>query len=182
MGHDLADDLEHLVTHLVPVAVVELLEVVDVGHDQGEGFSQCLCFLDCLAKANIEGTAIGNLGEAVGQTLFPDILQVIAKIGNLLCRAVDRLGQLVVALRHVPDFFRERGDQAPHDVLALIFFQIAADAGQPFAMLLAVTSGFTKAGEDLSDGSCNPMARNQYLIPRFVHIEVLAVEPQAEFL
>src|SRR6185295_11838097 len=76
VAHRLAEDVregaQYLVAGLVAEAVVDLLEVVQVGQDEREGAAEALGAADLARERVLELTAVGKLGEAVGTRLARD--------------------------------------------------------------------------------------------------------------
>jgi hypothetical protein len=58
---------EHLVASDVAMGIVEVLEVIDVGHDERDGGAIEGGLMPCCFEAGVEVTAVGKTGEAVAE-------------------------------------------------------------------------------------------------------------------
>ena len=89
------------------VHVVEVLEEIDVGHDQREGLAPQCRLIDRLLQHLLEMAAIGEAGERVGQRLGPCRFQCLAQIADL----VRALAQLAFELGLARDLLAGRQHQ-----------------------------------------------------------------------
>jgi len=71
-AQDLGEGAQHLVAGLVPELVVDVLEVVEVGEDQGEPVPEPLCTRELRVERLAEGTAIREARQLVGHGLTLD--------------------------------------------------------------------------------------------------------------
>jgi hypothetical protein len=67
--HGAGNVLQHLVPHLVPIGVVDALEVVDVGEDERDGQLGALGTTQLAQQDALQETAVGQPGERIRQQL-----------------------------------------------------------------------------------------------------------------
>ena len=75
---------QHLVAGQMAVAVVESLEMIDVGHHQRELLVLRLRLGDGSRQRVVEILAVGKRGEGVGQAFGADGLQILLELHDLL--------------------------------------------------------------------------------------------------
>ena len=96
------DGLEHDVAHLVAVAVVDLLEVVDVEHEHREGAAVAVGAAELLLGALHEMAAVIHAGEVVDVCLAAEFFFEELALGDVGVGAAHARGLAVfVALHHL---------------------------------------------------------------------------------
>ena len=74
-----ADKLKNLIAELVTVCIVEVLEMVEIRHDQGQGEATFERVPRRSINFLVETFPVGDAGQAVGQGVAPGIVQRLAK-------------------------------------------------------------------------------------------------------
>ena len=85
----------------VAETVVEILEMVDVGHQQRQRFIIGARVGDGLIERVVEEFAVGELGEGVGQALGAHRLEIGLEFVDLLLGCIETLLQLLVGGLHL---------------------------------------------------------------------------------
>src|SRR5690606_27742550 len=105
---DLGQLLEHAVAHLVAVRVVDLLEVVEVEHHDGDGLARPLRPLELLVEDLLDVAVVVEAGEAVADAELRELEVLLLELllealdaehradAGLELGEVDRLGEVVV--------------------------------------------------------------------------------------
>jgi hypothetical protein len=89
----------------VPEFVVEALELIDIGHDDGHAAAIAAGALDLLGDAKLEKSAVENAGQAieVGQLFYPlNVMGVLDGSGANVC---DRFKGLLIAVAEGIGYF-----------------------------------------------------------------------------
>ena len=114
VGERLGDEAQHLIADLVTVSVVEALEMIDVGDEQAQRLVVVRGLAHRLAQTHLEGFAVRNAGERVGQRLALHRLEILLKLDDFARGAIEALLEHAIALRHVLRLDDEIGDETAH--------------------------------------------------------------------
>ena len=101
VGQHAGEHLQDLVADLVAEQVVDLLEVVDVAHHQGQGYAARLRIGQLPLQAGVEIAPVAERGQGIAHPHLLRLGQVRAQLLDLRLRLLEALLQLAGLVLHL---------------------------------------------------------------------------------
>ena len=133
--------------------VVEILEMIDVGHQQRQRLVLGAGIGDGTFERAVEEFAVGELGEGIGQALVAHRLEVLVHLVDFLLGGVEPLFQLLVGDFHLLSGVHQAFDDGAQAFAILIFglIELLDHVGEAFGVAVGGAGGGVDHRHDLLD-------------------------------
>ena len=110
LGQRRSDSLDHAVAGIVPVRIVDALEVIDVAKCHAERVERCLRLAIVLLDKRFERAAVGQSGQVIVIGIAAGLGEIRPQCRGLSLATVHFLFEMLGALKHRPRQFGEIQD------------------------------------------------------------------------
>src|SRR5579872_5412613 len=114
-----AEKLQHHVADRVAEPVIDLLEMVEIGHDQTHVGIIVLRLLYLLEEIGVEEAAVAERGQRVAHAKFVGLGEIGAQFGDLLARLLQAPGEVVHLVLDLLILVDQQGDDGA-DLLGFV--------------------------------------------------------------